>query len=577
MMPIVMVGLLVGKYDPLQTMPTPSSKHFQSSTDVPMSFPAYNYRGLMQQHLSVGDDFASYYRQHSGTLWLGEPLTTELPTAAGLTQYFSGGVLTTPIAVNVRNENTITVLPVVSYLLSAAAGIPIGQPVSSLTYADLQQSQIRPTVPFDRSAYWWLQSPLDPAISGIYFTAKNSLSHHYIPAIFAAYLLQFPDWQNIVGEPLTDALPAKAWVGEQEHHLAIQAFTNTILRVDLTGTGALHADIQPVGLDYLDLFNVPSIVPTKITSAWTNALNVPIETGPATSATTAILGLGFPVKLLPESVWSNGQVWYHVQWTTLAARREGWVAGIHLTFTAPKDTSLQRASLEALSSRFVTLLPSLGDRLAVSVSVPELNRTFTNNGSVPIVMASTFKIPIMLTVFYQAEQTHQPLSAEQYVLLQTMIEESDNEAATILYSQIGFDTGILQFLQAAGFDSIHINTVSFGFSTGTSDLMVHLLTGLQQGTILTASDRAMAIDLMSHVTPEQRQGIGVTAPSGATYSMKDGWLQDGDGWVTASVGMLMYQNHSYVIAIYLRRSATLDEGWQIVNTICATIDSSLFS
>ena len=57
--------------------------------------------------------------------------------------------------------------------------------------------------------------------------------------------------------------------------------------------------------------------------------------------------------------------------------------------------------------------------------------------------------------------------------------------------------------------------------------------------------------------------------------MKDGWLQDDDGWAVSSVGIVTLGDQSYVIAVYVRGYATLDAAWQTIETLCRGVVAAL--
>ncbi|MBO0779384.1 MAG: class A beta-lactamase, partial [Ktedonobacteraceae bacterium] len=99
---------------------------------------------------------------------------------------------------------------------------------------------------------------------------------------------------------------------------------------------------------------------------------------------------------------------------------------------------------------------------------------------------------------------------------------------------------------------------------------------LHNGKILTARDRAIAIDLMKHIQPDQQVGVGDTAPHGASVAMKDGWVVGPDGlWVINTSGIVTSGKETYIIAVYTQSQLSLENGKNITRQVCGTVASLL--
>ncbi len=106
--------------------------------------------------------------------------------------------------------------------------------------------------------------------------------------------------------------------------------------------------------------------------------------------------------------------------------------------------------------------------------------------------------------------------------------------------------------------------------------MVKLLTHLYDGSILTASDRQLALYLMEHIQSNQQAGVGDTAPSGATVAMKDGWVVGPDGlWDMNSSGIVTVGQETYIISVYTQDQYSLENGQAIVRYVCGSVASLL--
>src|SRR5262249_8636113 len=138
-------------------------------------------------------------------------------------------------------------LPVVTTLLTKGSLARIGGDDGSLTYAALRAAalpeQLRP-----------LPSPLPK--DGVYIGEGHrgaTVTGHTIAQPFYYYISSAavsPDgWQQDVGLPLTEALSGTATIGGSAHTLLVQVFTNVVLVLDQSRTGATVAPLD-AGIAY---------------------------------------------------------------------------------------------------------------------------------------------------------------------------------------------------------------------------------------------------------------------------------------------------------------------------------------
>ncbi len=205
------------------------------------------------------------------------------------------------------------------------------------------------------------------------------------------------------------------------------------------------------------------------------------------------------------------------------------------------------------------------------------NRSYNYNATGPFIVASSMKVPIMLTFFDMIERQHRGPSNYELSLLTTMIENSNNNSASALYYRIiGGAGGVTRYMQKIDVTGLYPNPHAWGYSLIYPSTMVRLLTLLYTGSILNAHDRNLALYLMEHVQADQRVGVGDTAPRGATVALKDGWVVGPDGyWVMNSSGIVTLGKETYVIASYTRDDSSLLAGQNIVRHICAQVARQL--
>lgn len=234
------------------------------------------------------------------------------------------------------------------------------------------------------------------------------------------------------------------------------------------------------------------------------------------------------------------------------------------------------ASIGTLSPSLATYLNSLGSNVGVVIQDTTRQNVYAYNGNQQFLTASSIKVPIMLTLFSQLEaQGREPNSHEMY-LLTTMIENSNNDSASALFAEINGAAGISSFMQQIGISGLTPNDNAWGYSKITPQTMVNLLTRLQNGTILTAADRATALSLMQQVESDQRWGAGDTAPGGSTVAMKNGWVPGPDNlWTVNSSGIVTTGEDTYIVSVYSQEQASFADGRAIVQQVCADVAAAL--
>ncbi len=572
---MIVIALLPAIHGTLKAR-TPIPPHLAS----PRIFPRADYVALAQQRHAIGGDFATYYVAHHGSDWLGQAVTAEIPIDSGQEQIFEGGIL------RMDAHGDIAPLPIVATLVGAGAQIPLATPDSTLTYATLAPALRDPAL---APAPWWWSATTAPALAGI-FLARRERQHqsvgYYVPAAFAAFLTQLGDWQTLAGEPLTQAQAGVIWQNGVTHHITVQAFAHIVLLLDRDMPGPIHVMVQPTGADYLAIYGPPVSHGTQGRDAWTIGDHTAILPGPDAGATGSPIATFYtpvPVALASDPLWFGGVLWYHITWQNLATWRDGWVTADQVSFSAPTGATgmtgpsgagAQIVDLGALSPQLGTFAHNQGGGAAVAVYVPDLNRYYVYNPNAQMIAASTFKIPILLTLLSQAESQRRGLTGDEQADAQSMIEYSGNDAAAALYADVGYDAGIERFMASVGL-TITINTNGFGYSTMTAMTMTRLLDDLRAGRILDAVDRQYALNLMSNVSPAQQMGVGATAPAGATVALKDGWGIGDGGWITDSVGIVTGGGHTYIISVFADGRATSDDGWSVVDTICRDAAANL--
>lgn len=324
----------------------------------------------------------------------------------------------------------------------------------------------------------------------------------------------------------------------------------------------------------------PSALPTTVVSRqlWTTADVALLKTPGSTDEIEVHLGANFPVLATSESATLDGCLWLAVEWQTSGRSGKGWLPAAATTTDRPDGAAT--AGIDALDEDLEEYLEALGPRAGVAVLDLTRGTTYGYNSGRSYYVASSVKVPIMLTLMSQVEHLGRKLTGHELFLLKGMIENSNNKAADELYLEIGEDKGLGAFMSEIGVAGLAAKParIGWGYSTITPAAMATLLKRLHEGSILDAADRAIAIHYMETIEAGQRTGVGDSSPVGATIAMKDGWIDVHDyaaPYVVNSSGIVTIDCETYVVSIYTDRDPTYTAGFAIVRYVARVVGQRL--
>jgi beta-lactamase class A len=579
--------------------------------DDRVTTPVANFTPLSSNTLNISPPFTRIYQTYgTSNNSLGAPITTAFPSTDGWLQFFANGALLLPskqqaqthdddasladLAKNGVNDTATGVirLPLIQTLLSVGSKLPVGGPGSTLTYVDLRKATAPALMTPAPAGYQDTTTNPPSSPQGVFIqggTRAGKAVGHLIPAAFWNYINQPAisphSWENDFGAPLTEALTFMLPVNGQTHHMLIQVFSHEALILDQDAEQAQEAgasntkglsaiQLLPTGVDYLSTVGMPTVTVQAQQVAWAQSDTALLDT-PDTGNPIGHVGQNFPLTLLGDTSWIGGIPWYHIQWSPSKQNPKGWISATALTFNSPGNVS-GTASFDALSADLSSYLTNLGSNVGVVTYDLTRQRTYTYNSSTPFITASSIKVPIMLTFLDRIEQQRREPTNNEMALLTTMIENSDNDSATALFNAVGNTAGITTYMQKISINGLVSNDDAWGYSTITPQTMVDLLTLLHNGKILNSKHRALALNLMENVEPDQQIGVGDTAPNKATVALKDGWVTDYDNlWAMNSSGIVTVGKETYIISVYTQEQETLEDGQYITRKVCSTVASLL--
>jgi beta-lactamase class A len=190
--------------------------------------------------------------------------------------------------------------------------------------------------------------------------------------------------------------------------------------------------------------------------------------------------------------------------------------------------------------------------------------------------ASVVKATILAALLYWRQRTHTSLTSKEKSEATLMIEQSDNNAATYLWDDVGH-ARLQQFVNAATMTETQLDPDGYwGLSNITARDELQLMRLLTEpNSVLSNSSRAYELYLMNHVIPFDYWGITAGVPSGLTVYVKNGWLNDPVLWVINSIGAVEGHGRDYKMAVLTYGNPDEQYGIDSVQAIADVVNRDL--
>lgn len=207
----------------------------------------------------------------------------------------------------------------------------------------------------------------------------------------------------------------------------------------------------------------------------------------------------------------------------------------------------------ALTAALAPVLRSQTGSLAVGVTDLSSGVTASYHPHEFFHTASIVKAGILATLLLQVQHQHTGLNPAEQQLATTMIEESDNDAASALWDAIGGAPGLAAADHSLGLRRTEPGPAGlWGLTATTVTDQLALLAALTSAhSPLGAAARHYELSLMRSVEEGQNWGVTAAADPGSSPAVKNGWLPDGPSglWVINSIGVLRHHGQRLLVAV----------------------------
>jgi beta-lactamase class A len=232
------------------------------------------------------------------------------------------------------------------------------------------------------------------------------------------------------------------------------------------------------------------------------------------------------------------------------------------TTATPAASTGPRAHADPLGTAAASYLSGRTGSVLAAVYDLRTGQAWSLGAGPPQAEASVVKLDVLETLLAERGGGNAGLAASDRLLAQQMIEDSDNDAATSLWYEVGGPKQIRTFNADAGLTRTSPSScvVCPGFAwpgwglttTVPADQITLLRELVEPGPLLTPADRLYALSLMENVIPSQRWGVSGGVPGGVTVALKNGWLpldSSDTNWQVNSVGWIAGRGRDYLMAV----------------------------
>jgi hypothetical protein len=242
--------------------------------------------------------------------------------------------------------------------------------------------------------------------------------------------------------------------------------------------------------------------------------------------------------------------------------------------TAGICASAANPQLAARISRGVTAaLAGRSSAVGLTASDPAAGLTCALHAGEHFDAASVIKVTIISALLLK-EGGVARLTKKQRSLAWLMITQSNNDAATALWNDVGM-ADMQKFLDRADMRHTVLN-VAWGLTQLTAhDELTLLRLLVTPGKVLGNNSRKYVLWLMANVVSYERWGVSAGAPSDVTVHLKNGWLPYPTLWHINSIGAFTGKHIDYQIVVLTSGNPSMQYGIDTVQGAAEVINKDL--
>jgi Beta-lactamase enzyme family len=190
--------------------------------------------------------------------------------------------------------------------------------------------------------------------------------------------------------------------------------------------------------------------------------------------------------------------------------------------------------------------------------------------------ASIVKAIILAALLRWHQETGAPLSDWERDEATLMITQSDNDAATALWNEVGMSR-LQRFLDLAKMNATQLGEGGYwGLTQVTAhDEMLLLRLLSTPNAVLSQASRSYQLSLMAQVISSQRWGTPAGAPGDVTVHVKNGWLPESSGWHINSLGVFTGQDKNYMMAVLTDDNPSEQYGIDTIEQVARVVHRDL--
>lgn len=237
--------------------------------------------------------------------------------------------------------------------------------------------------------------------------------------------------------------------------------------------------------------------------------------------------------------------------------------------------AVNRAALLAAAMKAVPIED--GADVSVAVLDPDSGEG-ASYGTGSFDTASIVKVDILAALLLQAQDADRQLTADEKSYATAMIENSDNDSASVLWRFIGEADGLDAANERFGLTGTQGGEgMLWGLTqTTAADQLTLLRQVFGDDSQLSAASRTYLQGLMGRIAADQHWGVSAAA-DGSQWALKNGWLaRSATGlWDINSIGRVTVDGRDCLVAVLSNGNSTKAKGISLVEAVAKAAVSAV--